>query len=59
MSRIEIMGGMAFILTFLVSIPLAYLFGPYVVLIWIAWPIVGLWFWGVLAGESKNNKKDK
>jgi len=45
MSRIEILASAAFSLTFLVSIPLAYLIGPYVVLIWVVWPFVGLWIW--------------
>jgi uncharacterized membrane protein len=45
MSRIEILASAAFSLTFLFSIPLAYLIGPYVVLIWVFWPFVGLWIW--------------
>jgi uncharacterized membrane protein len=45
MSRIEILASAAFSLTFLFSIPLAYLIGSYVVLIWVVWPFVGLWIW--------------
>jgi hypothetical protein len=56
MSRIEISGSAAFILTFLVSMPLAYLIGPFVVLIWLVWPFIRLWFWGIQIRERTDIK---